>query len=196
MRTRVELAQLRQKVDAAVIMVTHDQAEAMTLADRIIVMNDRQIQQIGPPMEIYERPANVFVAQFVGSPAMTLIPAQLVEGRSAKARLRLGDGSEVETGVARKSLAAGGELRLGLRPENVRVAPSGKATTTIKVELVERLGERTLIYGKLSDGQTITAEDEGNCKVKMGDEIGILIDASAGHVFGADGMSHHVRADA
>ena len=76
MRTRVELAQLKQRVDAAVIMVTHDQAEAMTLADRIVVINDRRIQQVGPPMEIYERPANVFVAQFVGSPAMTLAPAR------------------------------------------------------------------------------------------------------------------------
>jgi multiple sugar transport system ATP-binding protein len=196
MRTRVELAQLRQKVDAAVIMVTHDQAEAMTLADRIIVMNDRKIQQIGPPMEIYEKPANVFVAQFVGSPAMTLIPVQLVEGRAAKAKLRLGDGSEVETSVPRKTLASETELRLGLRPENVRVAPVSKATTKIKVELVERLGERTLIYGNLSNGQSITAEDEGNSDIKMGDEIGILIDASAGHVFGAEGASHHVRAKA
>ena len=80
MRTRVELAQLRQRVDAALIMVTHDQAEAMTLADRIVVMNDRRIQQVGPPMEIYARPANAFVARFVGSPAMTLAPATLVEG--------------------------------------------------------------------------------------------------------------------
>ena len=193
MRTRVELAQLRQKVDAAVIMVTHDQAEAMTLADRIVVMNERKIQQVGPPMEIYERPANVFVAQFVGSPAMTLIPAQLVDGRGERAKLRLGDGSEVQTSVPRKGLN-GGELRLGLRPENVRVAAASKATTKIKVELVERLGERTLVYGKLANGQSITAEDEGNCKVKMGDEIGILIDASGGHVFDADGTSHHARA--
>ena len=64
---------MKQRVDAAVIMVTHDQAEAMTLADRIVVMNDRRIQQVGPPMEIYSRPANIFVAQFVGSPAMTLL---------------------------------------------------------------------------------------------------------------------------
>src|SRR5947209_3937059 len=80
LRTRVELAHLKQRVDAAVIMVTHDQAEAMTLADRIVVMNDRRIQQVGPPMEIYTRPANVFVAQFVGSPAMTLLPATLADG--------------------------------------------------------------------------------------------------------------------
>ena len=93
MRTRVELAQLKQKVDAAVIMVTHDQAEAMTLADRIVVMNDRRIQQVGPPMEIYSRPANVFVAQFVGSPAMTLLPATRAEVAGEFARLTLGSSS-------------------------------------------------------------------------------------------------------
>ena len=84
LRTRVELAQLKRRVDAAVIMVTHDQAEAMTLADRIVVMNDRRIQQVGPPMEIYARPANTFVAQFVGSPAMTLLPAQAGRGRRVR----------------------------------------------------------------------------------------------------------------
>ena len=94
LRTRVELAQLKQRVDAAVIMVTHDQAEAMTLADRVVVMNERRIQQVGPPMEIYRRPANTFVAQFVGSPAMTLAPAQLVGG-GEHAILRMGDGTLV-----------------------------------------------------------------------------------------------------
>jgi multiple sugar transport system ATP-binding protein len=74
-RTRVELAQLRSRVEAGVIMVTHDQAEAMTLADRMVVMNDRRIQQVGAPMEIYARPANAWVARFVGSPAMSLLPA-------------------------------------------------------------------------------------------------------------------------
>src|SRR5688500_5795610 len=139
MRTRVELAQLRQKVDAAVIMVTHDQAEAMTLADRIVVMNDRTIQQVGPPMEIYEKPANVVVAQLTGSPAMTRRPAEPVAGDGDKLRLKLGDGAEVETAVPRSAVAANGELRLGLRPENVRVAGDGNATTKAKVELVERL---------------------------------------------------------
>src|SRR5207302_10151488 len=98
MRTRVELAQLKQKVDAAVIMVTHDQAEAMTLADRIVVMNDRRIQQVGAPMEIYSRPANTFVAQFVGSPAMTLANATLQEG-GPFAALKLGTGAIVHTKV-------------------------------------------------------------------------------------------------
>ena len=123
LRTRVELAQLRRKVDAAVIMVTHDQAEAMTLADRIVVINDRRIQQVGPPMEIYNRPANVFVAQFVGSPAMTLLPAKL-HGEGEFASVELGNGSVVETRVPRKGLTAG-DLRMGLRPEAVRVGRRG-----------------------------------------------------------------------
>ena len=190
LRTRVELAQLRQRVDAAVIMVTHDQAEAMTLADRVVVMNDRRIQQVGAPMDIYSRPANVFVAQFVGSPAMTLAPAQLVEDGEFAA-LRLGDGSVVQTRVPREGLPAGAELRIGLRPEAVRVAESEGATTKGKVELVERLGERTLIYGRFGDGQRVTAEDEGDSRVKVGDEVPLRIDGAAAHVFGPDGIGYH-----
>jgi multiple sugar transport system ATP-binding protein len=190
MRTRVELAQLRSRVDAPVIMVTHDQAEAMTLADRIVVMNDRRIQQVGPPMEIYSRPANTFVARFVGSPAMNLIPAEMAEGSGGTATVRLGDGATVATRVPRDGLAAQG-LQLGLRPESVRVVPNGGATTSGKVELVERLGERTLIYAKLQDGQAITGEDEGVSAVRIGDTIGLALDGSAAHLFGPDGVGHH-----
>ena len=193
LRTRVELAQLKQRVDAAVIMVTHDQAEAMTLADRIVVMNDRRIQQVGPPMEIYGRPANSFVARFVGSPAMTLAPAALLDAAGAHARVRLGDGTEVQTRVPRGRLPAGGSLELGLRPENVRVTGGGAASTAAKVELVERLGERTLIYAHLSDGQPITAEDEGNSRVRIGDTVGLGIDGDAAHLFAADGTGHHAE---
>jgi multiple sugar transport system ATP-binding protein len=189
MRTRVELAQLRRRADAAFIIVTHDQAEAMTLADRIVVMNDRRIQQIGAPMEVYSRPANVFVARFVGSPAMTLLPAALVPGDGAFARLRLGDGSEVETRVPRAGLPADGPLQLGLRPESVRVAAGGGPQA--EVELVERLGERTLVYGRLTDGAAITAEDEGNSRIRLGDKIGLRIDGAAAHIFGPDGAGHH-----
>ena len=193
MRTRVELAQLRQRVDAGVIIVTHDQAEAMTLADRIVVMNARRIQQVGAPMEIYNRPANTFVARFVGSPAMTLAPAELVDGDSAHAAVRLGDGSLVETRVPRAMLPADGPLQLGIRPEYVKVASGGAAAAKAKVELVERLGDRTLIYGRLSDGLAITAEDSGNSEVRMDDEIGLQIDGAKTHIFGPDGTGFHAE---
>jgi multiple sugar transport system ATP-binding protein len=193
LRTRVELAQLKQKVDAAVIMVTHDQAEAMTLADRIIVMNDRRIQQVGRPMEIYNRPANVFVAQFVGSPAMTLAPAELVAGRSKFAALRLGSGSVVETRVPRSAVPTTGPLQIGLRSEAVRVAAAGKSEITGKVDLVERLGERTLIYARLADGQAITAEDEGDSRVAIGDQVALTIEGASAHLFAADGTGIYRR---
>jgi multiple sugar transport system ATP-binding protein len=193
LRTRVELAQLKQRVDAAVIMVTHDQAEAMTLADRIVVMNDRRIQQIGPPMEIYSRPANIFVAQFVGSPAMTLASASLHRGGEF-ANLKLGDGTLLETSVLGEALHDGADICVGLRPEAVRVG-QGKTSTEGRVELVERLGERTLVYARLTDGQAITAEDEGNSRVKIGDQVSLAIDGAAAHVFDAEGAAYH-RANA
>jgi multiple sugar transport system ATP-binding protein len=193
MRTRVELAQLRRRADAAFIIVTHDQAEAMTLADRIVVMNDRKIQQIGAPMEVYGRPANTFVARFVGSPAMTLLPATLLPGDSPCARIRLGDGSEVETRVPRAGLPAGAPLQLGLRPESVRVAAGGPIQA--EVELVERLGERTLVYGRLADGGAIIAEDEGNSRVRLGDKVALTIDGAAAHLFGPEGAGHHAVAE-
>jgi multiple sugar transport system ATP-binding protein len=194
MRTRVELAQLRQKVDAAVIMVTHDQVEAMTLADRIIVMNDRRIQQVGSPMEIYLRPDNDFVARFVGSPAMTLAPAELVDGDGQYATVRMGDGSEVATRVPRSGPAKSGPLRVGLRPEMVRVANGSGKGTAATVELVERLGERTLVYARLTDGLAITAEDAGDSRVQVGDTITLDINGAAAHLFDGDGRGHHAEA--
>ena len=192
MRTRIELAQLRNRVDAAFIMVTHDQAEAMTLADRIVVMNDRKIQQVGPPMEIYSRPANTFVARFVGSPAMTLLPATLVDAAGAYASVRLGDGTVVETRVPRAGLPAGGALELGLRPESVKVTPEGG--TSAKVDLVERLGDRTLLYAHLQDGQAVTGEGPGASTVQVGDTVNLRIDGAAAHLFDAEGEGHHAEA--
>jgi multiple sugar transport system ATP-binding protein len=190
LRTRVELAQLRQRVDAGVIMVTHDQAEAMTLADRIVVFNDRRIQQVAPPMEIYARPANKFVAQFVGSPAMTIIPATLQDDGQT-ATVQLGDGSIVATEVLRDSMRPGELVELGLRPEGVRVCPAGEGTTGAVVDLVERLGERSLVYARLKDGSAVTAEAEGTTTVKVGDEVRLQIDGAAAHLFGSDGTGHH-----
>jgi multiple sugar transport system ATP-binding protein len=192
-RTRVELAQLRQRVEAAVIMVTHDQAEAMTLADRIVVMNDRRIQQIGAPMEIYSRPANAFVARFVGSPAMTIAPATLIDGGDAHARVRLGDGATLETRIRRDGLPEGVPLELGLRPESVSVTAVDGGTTNGQVELVERLGDRTLVYARLADGLEMIAVDGGGSALRIGDKVGLRIDGGATHLFGPDGMAHHAE---
>ena len=123
---------------------------------------------------------------------MTLLPSELVDGDGDRATVRLGDGARVETRVARAPLPKG-SLQLGLRPESVRVVAAGEGTTNAQVLLVERLGERTLIYANLKDGQSITAEDVGTSSVKMGDTIGLRIDGAIAHLFGPDGAGHHAE---
>ena len=191
-RTRVELAQLRRRVEAGVIMVTHDQAEAMTLADRIVVINERRIQQVGAPLEVYARPANAFVAGFVGSPAIALLPAT-VTGSGVHAQVRLAGGAEVQTRVPCAVLPPEREVRLGLRPENVRVVAPGSGTCDAETILVERLGDRTLIYAQLAGGEELTAIDEGTSALRIGDRVGLAIDGGSAHIFGGDGTGYHAE---
>lgn len=190
-RTRVELAHLRQRVDSSVIMVTHDQAEAMTLADRIVVISERQIQQVGTPMEIYGRPANRFVARFVGSPAMTMLPVSLVDTTGPYAIAKLSNGTEIPTQIVRSAIKFSNGVELGLRPECVTIAPTGESSLDAEAVIVERLGDRTLIYAQLADGSEITAVDHGSSGVRMGDRIGLLIDGRSAHLFDRDGTAYH-----
>jgi len=193
MRTRLELAQLRRRVEATMILVTHDQVEAMTLADRIVVMSDRRIQQVGTPMEIYARPANRFVATFVGSPPMSFLAATQAEGPGGLARATLAGGGGVDTAVPLADLPAGPGWRLGLRAETVRVVAPGAGLVDAKVEFVERLGDRTLVYLRLADGAAITAEDAGTSRAAMGDVVGLTL-AGPPHLFDADDRAHYARA--
>ncbi len=186
MRTRLELAQLRRRLKATMILVTHDQVEAMTLADRIVVMKDRKVQQVGTPMEIYSRPANVFVAGFVGSPVMNILKTGVaMNGGRAVAHLA---GAALTTGIT--CLPESADWRLGLRPEAVTVVKSGGTLAAI-VDFVERLGERTLVYARLIDGTAITAVDDGLSTVAMGDAVGLKIDTDAAHLFDAEGTGYH-----
>ena len=176
-------------------MVTHDQAEAMTLADRIVVMNDRNIQQVGSPMEIYARPANAFVARFVGSPAMTLAPGDVLDDGEF-VQVRLGCGAVITTMVLRDGLTAGTQVDLGVRPECVTVVALGNGIVDAEVILVERLGDRTFVYALLSDGLEVIATDSGDSRIKLGDKIGLNINGQAAHIFGPDGAGHHATASA
>jgi multiple sugar transport system ATP-binding protein len=193
MRTRVEIAQLRRRLDATMILVTHDQVEAMTLADRIVVLHDRTIQQVGTPMEIYARPATAFVASFVGSPAIALLPVRLEPSQDRLARVRLGDGSSLQTAIPAAELPGADGLRLGLRAEHVAVTAAEAGDTTASVEFLERLGERTLVYARLADGAAVTASDSGGCRLKVGEKIGLKLDGAAAHIFDADDRGHHAE---
>jgi len=191
-RTRIELAQLHQRLHSTMIFVTHDQIEAMTLADRIVVMNNRKIEQIGTPMEIYERPATRFVAGFVGSPQMNFLDAKLSGTAGADAVATLGDGTHVQTAIGWGVLPAG-NYTLGIRAEAVSVAPAGQGQTTGVVDVLERLGERTLVYTRLGDGQVIVAGDAGNSRIKVGDSVGLILNGAKAHLFDASSRAWHGR---
>jgi multiple sugar transport system ATP-binding protein len=171
------------------IFVTHDQIEAMTLADRIVVMNNRKIEQIGTPMEIYSRPASRFVATFVGSPTMNFLDVGLSE-QNGFISTKLPDGTELQTAI-RAAGVKGGEHSLGIRAEAVKLANGVPATTTGKVDVLERLGDRTLLYTRLKDGSTVVAEDIGNSRVAIGDEVGLSLDGTRTHLFDAEGSAWH-----
>ncbi|KAF0115710.1 MAG: multiple sugar transport system ATP-binding protein [Rhodobacteraceae bacterium] len=182
-RTRVELAELHQRLGSTMIYVTHDQTEAMTLADRIVILNNCRIEQVGTPIEVYTRPASRFVAGFVGSPSMNFLPVTLT-GNGDRVAARLGDGAVVPL----LSAPAGeGPWELGIRPEALTVVSEGLTRATATV--VERLGDRTLVYAKLSDGTQVIAQDSGKSAVKAGDSISLGFDTSELHLFDGQGRA-------
>ena len=143
-RTRVELARLHQRLKTTMVFVTHDQIEAMTLANRIVVMNKGRIEQVGTPMEVYHFPATRFVAGFIGSPVMNFFAGPLVASGSDYATLRIAGGFDLATRVPLAALPKEAKLTAGVRAEHLVV--DAASTFTAKADVVERLGERTLVY--------------------------------------------------
>ena len=169
-QTRVEIAKLHRELGATTIYVTHDQVEAMTLADRVVVLRDGVIEQVGTPLELYDRPANQFVAQFIGTPQMNVLPLQqlpAVVAQQAPAR------------------AVGGAI--GLRPENVSVRSGGSTPVAGQVDLVEALGAETLIYVSTADGAQFVARQNARTGLHAGDAVSLDIDASQAHWFDTAG---------
>ncbi|MET0905755.1 MAG: sn-glycerol-3-phosphate ABC transporter ATP-binding protein UgpC [Tardiphaga sp.] len=191
-RTRLELAQLHNRIKATMIFVTHDQTEAMTLATRIVVMNNKRIEQIGTPMEVYSRPATRFVAGFVGSPAMNFIPVSAVSNAGGKAAVTFAGQSPVGTGIAAAGLPTS-NLTLGIRAEAARITHGEGAITGI-ADVVERLGERTLVYTKLPDNTILVAEDAGISQIQPGDTVHIALDGNAAILFDDSGKAYHAAA--
>jgi multiple sugar transport system ATP-binding protein len=193
-RTRVELAELHHRMAATMIYVTHDQVEAMTLADRIVVLHDRAIQQIGTPMEVYSRPQTKFVAGFVGSPAMNFAPVKIQDAAAGKVKIRLPDGSDFVTEIALPAPANRDGYTLGIRPDAVGVVAPEAGVTKGKAEVVEQLGERTLVYVHLKDGTVVVAQDIGNSKVRAGDVVGLDLKSAGAHIFDGEGKAFHASA--
>ena len=175
--TRVEIAKLHKLLSATILYVTHDQVEAMTLADKIVVMNQGRIEQVGKPLELYYKPANLFVARFIGSPAMNILSAQ-VSANGASAALQ-------NHSIALPSKAAAGStVSLGFRPEHCTFSSKGIPAS---VELVERLGETGFVHARTADGQPVLVEVKGDPELDTGAAVHIAPKPEHLHVFDAAG---------
>jgi sn-glycerol 3-phosphate transport system ATP-binding protein len=171
---RLEIKRLQRGLGTTSIYVTHDQVEAMTMADRLVVMNGGQAEQIGTPMEVYERPATVFVAGFIGSPAMNFLEAKVEGGRL------LVNGA---SGLAVPVDMPDGPVAVGLRPEHLTPADGGTAVLELNAEAVELLGADTLVHGRLDGGQAVTARLPGTPTVRDGERVPLAVEAARLHLF-------------
>ena len=180
--TRVEIAKLHKLLAATIVYVTHDQVEAMTLADKIVVMNQGRIEQQGKPLDLYYRPANLFVAGFIGSPAMNFLNGEVTHdgvdlGPDGRIALPLPTG-----------LGVGRRVTLGIRPEHMRISPGQEGLRiAATVDLVERLGEMGFAHLRLPSGTVVIAEVRGDTGLGTGDLTEVALDRSRLHLFGEDG---------
>ncbi|MFN7127081.1 MAG: ABC transporter ATP-binding protein [Allorhizobium sp.] len=189
--TRIEIAKLNEQMaDTTMIYVTHDQVEAMTLADRIVVLSAGRIEQVGPPLELYERPANLFVARFIGSPAMNIMPVSVI-GTGDATRIKLKDGSEVTVDVATSASDQGKVASFGVRPEDLAIATSDEFLFEGVVDIVEALGEVTLLYvnGPVEE-EPVVVKLPGIVDVKKGQTLRFSADKTKLHLFDADGQTY------
>ncbi|WP_279479390.1 sn-glycerol-3-phosphate ABC transporter ATP-binding protein UgpC [Aureimonas sp. SK2] len=181
-QTRIEIARLHERMsDTTMIYVTHDQVEAMTLADRIVVLNKGHVEQVGTPLELYNDPDNLFVARFIGSPAMNVLPLSggaVLKGSGARVPVALPPG-------------AGGEMHLGVRPEDLTIAgPGEEALVEGTVALTEDLGEVTLVYVDIGlQGEPLVAKLAGSVDLPRGTAVRLAAPADKLRFFGADGQA-------
>jgi multiple sugar transport system ATP-binding protein len=176
---RVEIAKLHNDLGNTMIYVTHDQVEAMTMADKIVVLRLGVIEQAGAPLELYNNPRNLFVAGFIGSPKMNLLTT------SAK-----GAGLQVAGGNLALQRNIAGATTLGIRPEHITIADgSGTKLADVRVDLVENLGGQTVVYATTADGQPLTIVLEGQRRFELGSTVSAYIDPARVHLFDAEGMA-------
>jgi multiple sugar transport system ATP-binding protein len=174
---RVELAKLHKELGTTMIYVTHDQVEAMTLADRIVLFNEGVVQQIGSPLDLYDNPANLFVAAFLGAPKMNLLDATLESAGTGNAALRMANGAAVQAAVNASHASSGDAVKLGIRPEYLQLAAEGDAgAVSAKVILIEHLGDQILAYVDIvGAGEPLCMKLSGrSSKLHYGDTIGII----------------------
>ena len=184
--TRVEIAKLHRLLKATIVYVTHDQVEAMTLADRIVVMNQGRLEQIGKPLDLYYAPANLFVAGFIGSPAMNFFAARVERAEDGRARLAGAGFRGFE--LPAESLSVGAAVTIGVRPEHLARGADGPFVAEGIIELVERLGESSFAHVRRVDGRLFVAEVRGRETPTPGETMTFNAAFQDVHVFDASGQ--------
>ncbi|MGO7974161.1 ABC transporter ATP-binding protein [Rhizobium ruizarguesonis] len=182
---RKEIRSLHDRLNATFVYVTHDQVEAMTMADHVVVMRDGIIEQQGAPLDLYDRPANRFVAGFIGSPAMNFIPAIVAEGGQS---LILDFGAVKQTLAITRAIEPGRKLIAGIRPEHIGVVEAGHGSFDVPIAFVESTGSSTFIVAETQPELTIV--ETRRDRVKAGDMIGLSVDPDQIHLF--DASTDHV----
>ena len=182
--TRVEIAKLHKLLKATIVYVTHDQVEAMTLADKIVVMNNGRVEQTGRPLDLYYKPANMFVAGFIGSPAMNFLAAKITK----KDQLDFGSGLSMGVSLP-KACKVGDKVTLGCRPEHIQFNAKGKMQMNGSVDIIERLGEIGYAHVSLPNGQTIVVQVNGEPEVGNGEAVSLTLSPQQIHVFGENGRA-------
>jgi ABC-type sugar transport system ATPase subunit len=183
---RAELAALHGRLKTTMIYVTHDQVEAMTLADRIVVLRKGRIEQVDTPLALYNRPANLFVAGFIGAPNMNFIPAVVRERVEGGFETTVLDGRTVRIAAAPDALAPGDEITIGVRPHHIRRAPPGTGIDAT-VTLVEALGAETVIHCRTAEDRKLLAVFAGQDRAVPGDTISLAFEVAETHAFDAEG---------
>jgi multiple sugar transport system ATP-binding protein len=184
---RIELARLHDELAATMIYVTHDQVEAMTLADKIVVLQAGIVEQAGTPLELYHHPRNLFVAGFIGSPKMNFIETSVSAADGSGATVALPGGGTVAVPVQPGRLRVGDKATLGVRPEHLRPAAQGELQGEVMV--VERLGGETFLYTQLADGKMIVVQADGEIPTRVHERIAVKLDPATCHLFDADGLA-------
>ena len=175
---RTEIKALHQRLKSTIVYVTHDQIEAMTMADRIVVMDRGRIQQVGAPLELYDRPANKFVASFIGSPSMSFVSGAL-KTTAAKTWFESAGGGRLA--LAGKAVPAGSAVEAGIRPEHFVIGEAADAMA-IKVDVVEPTGSETHVYGAIGT-DTVRAVFRDRVQIKPGDLLPVTVDPGNIHLF-------------
>jgi len=177
---RIEIRRLHQRLNATSIFVTHDQIEAMTLADRLVVMNEGRIEQVGAPADVYRRPSSYYVAGFIGSPPMNFVPARVV----SPDLIALDSGHRLGLAGEARSLPVGSAVVAGFRPEDMRLEPSA-AAIPFEAEMVEELGASRLLHGRLAGVDCIVAVPSGIAPAPLG-PLFVRIAPDCIHLFDAE----------